>query len=219
MSFLNAFKSLSLRASPVSTFARNISQNTRHRLTKSKSQLLLEVPAAYPIKPATSVVEGVTTFDVPTKVATFEHPLPPVISTNPDVVKASQQIFAVVDIQGRQFKVTENDMVMVNYIKGVEVGDQLAFDHVYLVAGRNFTVLGKPFVPKVSIVATVREQTTTKEINVFKMKRRTGYRKLMRYRDMVTILQINKIDVEGELPQVAPLEQIQVNKMQEPVQL
>lgn len=185
---------------------------------KSKSKLLLEVPRVIPLKPATAVIESAPEAEAPTKTVFLEHPLPPVVSADPSVISASKKVFAVVDINGAQFKVTENDQLMVNHLRGVDVGDQLSFDRVLLLGARNFTVLGKPFVANANIIATVREHTTTRKINVFRMKRRTGYRKLNRFHEMNTILYIDKI-VASDLPQVQALEEADVNKMQEPVTL
>ena len=184
---------------------------------------MLEVPVT-PTITDLGAIEGTTTFDIPTETVSFSHPLPSIeIANHPLIAKPTNvqgQMFAIIDVNGAQHKVTKDDQIMVNHLRDVEVGEKLAFEHVYLVAGRDFTVLGKPWVPNVQVVATVEQHTLLAPVTVWKHKRRTGYRKLNRSRDHVTILRIDDLIVDAAadiIPDVQSLDSIQLNVMK-PVQ-
>ncbi|XP_028515559.1 50S ribosomal protein L21, chloroplastic, partial [Exaiptasia diaphana] len=53
------------------------------------------------------------------------------------------QVFAVVHIGGRQFKITVNDTITIFKI-AADVGDRIKLEKVLLVGGENFTVIGRP---------------------------------------------------------------------------
>ena len=60
-----------------------------------------------------------------------------------------ERIFAVVCIKGHQFKVTQDDRVMIESLgEGFEVGQQLILDEVLLVGTPDYTAVGRPTVPK-----------------------------------------------------------------------
>jgi large subunit ribosomal protein L21 len=200
---------------------RHLSENNHRKLVRTKKRLMLEVPST-PTITEVGQAEAMTTFDAPTTAVSFTHALPNIdIATHPLLSKptsAQGQMFAIIDVNGSQHKVTKGDQVMVNHLRDVEVGEQLAFEHVYLLAGRDFTVLGKPWVPNVEVHATVEQHTLLAPVTVWKHKRRTGYRNLNRSRDHVTILRIDDLVTEGAkqyIPEVQPLDTIPLNLIQE----
>lgn len=202
------------------TSSRKVSSNNKKRIVSTKKRLMLEIPTM-PTITEVGMNESITTFDVPTSTVAFSHPLPSVeVASHPLIPKPSSsqnQVFAVIDVNGSQHKVTKDDQIMVNHLKDVEVGEKLAFEHVYLLGGRDFTVLGKPWVPNVQVVAVVEQHTLLAPVTVWKFKPRTGYRKLNRSRDHVTILRIEDVITEAAnefIPQVQPLSMVQLNPMQ-----
>lgn len=183
-----------------------ISRKRYSKLIKPKLSILKDEPT--PIIPKLKKNEPTHTY--------FEHISEKIntLSTNTQV--HTPKYFAVVDIEGKQYKVTVGDVLMVNYLPDTLVGDKLSFDRVstyiilysitiylflyimqvLLVGGKDFTVVGQPFVPKTSVYSCVEEHTETKLINIQKFHKRKGYRRLMRYRDKVTILRILNINWE-----------------------
>jgi large subunit ribosomal protein L21 len=103
--------------------------------------------------------------------------------------------FAVVRHRGTQFKVIEDDLVMLDRISGPgsAVGTQLRLKDVLLMGGRDATLVGRPRVAGAEVLATIEEHTQTAKVVVFKKKRRKGYKKKAGHRDMVTVVRINKI--------------------------
>ena len=202
----------------LTTQKRKVSYNKAKNFVNTKKRLMLEVPTTPDINEAKQLT-AMTAFDIETEAVSFTHPLPsldlPEHPLQPKPKLTGNQMFAIIDVNGSQHKVTKDDQIMVNHLRDVEVGEKLAFDHVYLLAGRDFSVLGKPWVPDVSVVAVVEEHTLLAPQTTWKHKRRTGYRNLNRSRDHVTILRIEDLIVDNPelIPQVKPLDQIMLNVM------
>ncbi|CAH3028346.1 unnamed protein product, partial [Porites evermanni] len=91
---------------------------------------------------------------------------------------SSGQIFAVVHIGGRQFKITINDTIVINRIDA-DTGERIRIEKVLMVGGENFSVIGTPLVARdlARIEATVVEKTKSPKEIVFKKKRRKGYKR------------------------------------------
>lgn len=111
--------------------------------------------------------------------------------------------FAVFEDRGRQHKVVPEDLLMVDRLANYNVGDQVVFDDVMLVGSANHTVVGRPYVPNSSVVATVEEQTHTRKVRVFKKRRRkASSKKTIGHRSNVTMLRIEDVKL-GDVVQEA----------------
>lgn len=108
-----------------------------------------------------------------------------------------QEIFAVVQINGRQHKIMANDQLRIEWLK-YPVGSQIIFDHVMLVGTPLYTVLGRPYLDTAKVIATVEEQTLTDKTLVFKYKRRKNYKRAKGHRQNLTILRVDKIEHSTE---------------------
>ena len=86
-------------------------------------------------------------------------------------------MFAIVNIAGQQFKVTEGQELFVHRLEAKE-GDKISFDEVLLVGSDSSTTIGTPVVKGASVGATVIDPLVKGDkVIVFKKKRRKGYRK------------------------------------------
>lgn len=101
-------------------------------------------------------------------------------------------MFAVVDIAGQQFKVSENAKYNVPRLDA-EVNSDLSFGSVLLFSDENGTTVGAPFVNKVKVYAKVLEHFKDDKVFVFKKKRRKGYQKLNGHRQLLSKIEITKI--------------------------
>ncbi|MBI5657710.1 MAG: 50S ribosomal protein L21 [Geobacter sp.] len=101
-------------------------------------------------------------------------------------------MYAVVKTGGKQYKVSEGDLLRVEKLEGA-VGDTIELNDVLMVGGDTVKI-GTPLVPSASVVGTIVEQGKDKKILVFKSKRRKNSRKLNGHRQMRTILKIDKIN-------------------------
>ena len=102
-------------------------------------------------------------------------------------------MFAVVVINKKQHKVVPGDLVMVDRLQ-VEVGEQLELNHVLLVAGRDWTAVGRPTVPDAMVKAQVQEHLRTRKVIIFKKRRRKNSQRTLGHRSLVTILKIDAIE-------------------------
>ena len=101
-------------------------------------------------------------------------------------------MYAVVKTGGKQYKVSEGDLLKVEKLEGA-VGDTVELNEVLMVGG-DAVKIGTPLVPSATVVGTIVEQGKDKKILVFKSKRRKNSRKLNGHRQPRTILKISKIN-------------------------
>ncbi|KAI8344493.1 sphingosine-1-phosphate lyase [Chlamydoabsidia padenii] len=76
--------------------------------------------------------------------------------------------YAVTEIAGRPFLITQNDKVIVNRLKDVKVGDVLKLDRVREIGSKDYSLVGQPYVQDsiYDIQATVLEHTKSKLIQI-----------------------------------------------------
>lgn len=101
-------------------------------------------------------------------------------------------MFAVVDIAGQQFKVTENTKYYVPRLKA-EQNAEIVFDNVLLLGDDKSTKVGSPTVSGVKVHAKVLEHTKDDKVIVFKKKIRISYRRLRGHRQQLTRIEVTKI--------------------------
>lgn len=101
-------------------------------------------------------------------------------------------MYAVVKTGGKQYKVSEGDLLKVEKLEGA-IGDTVELSEVLMVGGEK-VIIGTPLVPKASVIGKIVEQGKNKKILVFKSKRRKDSRKLNGHRQPRTIVKIEKIN-------------------------
>ena len=84
-------------------------------------------------------------------------------------------MYAVVEIQGSQFKVSKNQKLYVNRLKGKE-GTKVSFDNVLLVDEDGKVKVGMPTVSGAVVEAKIVSHQKDDKVIVFKKKRRKGYK-------------------------------------------
>ncbi|MBR9974287.1 MAG: 50S ribosomal protein L21 [Bacteroidetes bacterium] len=102
-------------------------------------------------------------------------------------------MYAIVNISGKQFKVTPAQQIYVPLLE-TEVGSKVEFADVRLFADDNGVTVGSPSVDSAKVTATVLEHMKDEKILVFHKKRRKGYRKLNGHRQQLTRIEIERID-------------------------
>jgi large subunit ribosomal protein L21 len=101
-------------------------------------------------------------------------------------------MFAVVNIAGQQFKVTEKSKYYVPRLEN-EANTDITFDSVSLLADEKGTKIGAPYLSDVKVEAKVLEHLQDDKVIIFKKKRRTGYKKKRGHRQQLTRIEITKI--------------------------
>eukprot|EP01102_Stenamoeba_stenopodia_P020944 TRINITY_DN8321_c0_g1_i1.p1 TRINITY_DN8321_c0_g1~~TRINITY_DN8321_c0_g1_i1.p1 ORF type:complete len:208 (+),score=67.55 TRINITY_DN8321_c0_g1_i1:490-1113(+) len=112
--------------------------------------------------------------------------------------------FAIMALNGKQYKVTAGDTIHTDKIPHVEPGDVLQLDKVLLVGTKEKTFLGTPALPNARVVVLIEQQTKAEKIIVFKKKRRKNYRRQIGCRPEITVLKVLEVLYAPELYPEAP---------------
>ena len=104
-------------------------------------------------------------------------------------------MYAIVEIQGQQFKAEAGKFLYVHFL-GDEVseGQEVTFDRVLLVDADGDVKVGAPTVEGAKVVCEVAEELVKGEhVIVFKKKRRKGYRRKNGHRQYFTKVVIKDV--------------------------
>lgn len=101
-------------------------------------------------------------------------------------------MFAIVDIQGQQFKVTKNQYVYVHRL-AAEEGSTVTFEKVLMINDDKDVKVGAPYVSGTKVSAKVVSHLKGDKVLVFKKKRRKGYQKMNGHRQSFTKITIESI--------------------------
>ncbi|HCY77022.1 MAG TPA: 50S ribosomal protein L21 [Ignavibacteriales bacterium] len=101
-------------------------------------------------------------------------------------------MFAVVDILGQQFKVSENTKYYVPRLNQ-EPESEVTFDQVLLLSDGKETKVGNPVIKDAKVTAKILSHLKDEKVLVFKKKRRKGYRKLNGHRQQLTRIEVTQI--------------------------
>ena len=105
-------------------------------------------------------------------------------------------MFAVIKTGGKQYRVVENDVLLVEKLIGT-AGDKIQFDDVLLIGGDGAPKLGIPRVEKAAVFGDIIEQTRGEKVLVFKKRRRQGYRRKRGHQQRLTAVRIVEISTSG----------------------
>ena len=103
-------------------------------------------------------------------------------------------MYAVIETGGKQYRVSEGDVVRVESLPS-SVGDEVSISEVHLVADGEKVQVGTPTVQGASVTGTVVEEGRGRKVIAFKKKRRKGYKRKIGHRQNYTALRIDKIVV------------------------
>uniref|UniRef100_A0A182QXW1 Large ribosomal subunit protein bL21m n=1 Tax=Anopheles farauti TaxID=69004 RepID=A0A182QXW1_9DIPT len=111
------------------------------------------------------------------------------------------RLFAVVQLCGKQFKITSGDIIVVEGYWPPENGDRLRLDKVLLAGSKDFSLIGRPLLAPglVDVQATIVEKTLSHTRTHFRKKRRKQYIRTNFYRTQQTMIRINSIDITRKL--------------------
>ena len=108
-------------------------------------------------------------------------------------------MYAVVEIQGTQFKVSKDQKLYVNRIDAKE-GSKVSFDNVLLIDDGKKVQVGKPSLSGTSVEAKVLSHLKDDKVIVFKKKRRKGYKVKNGHRQPITEIIIQGISEKKATP-------------------
>jgi large subunit ribosomal protein L21 len=103
-------------------------------------------------------------------------------------------MYAIVEINGQQFKVEQGKKMFVHHIKNVESGATVEFDRVLLVDADGTITIGTPVVEGAKVVCEIVSPLVKGDkVLIFHKKRRKGHRKLNGHRQQFTEVNIKEI--------------------------
>ena len=104
------------------------------------------------------------------------------------------KMYAIVEINGQQFKAEQGKKLFVNRIQDAEEGKTVEFEKVLLVDNDGAVTVGAPTVDGAKVVAeVVKPLVKGDKVIVFKMKRRKDYRKKNGHRQQYTQIEIKSV--------------------------
>lgn len=101
-------------------------------------------------------------------------------------------MYAIVDILGKQFKVTQDQFVYAPKMDGEE-GASVEFDQVLLISNGEEVEVGAPAVAGAKVSGKILGHLKGDKVIVFKKKRRKGYKKKNGHRQEFTKVLIENI--------------------------
>ena len=104
-------------------------------------------------------------------------------------------MYAIVEINGQQFKAEEGKKLFVNHLQNAEDGQTVEFDKVLLVDKEGAVTVGAPVVDGAKVVAeVVNPLVKGDKVIVFKMKRRKDYRVKNGHRAQFTEIEVKSVN-------------------------
>jgi len=101
-------------------------------------------------------------------------------------------MYAIVDIQGQQFKVEKGQKLFVHRVAADKDSD-FEVEKVLLIDAEGSVTVGAPYISGAKVVLTVGDQVKGDKVLVFHKKRRKGYRKLNGHRQQFTEVTVKDI--------------------------
>src|SRR4051794_24203990 len=101
--------------------------------------------------------------------------------------------YAVIRTGGKQYRVSEGDLVKVEKLAG-EVGATITLGDVLFIGGNGEVKIGAPLVANATVTGEIVSQAKAKKVLVFKKKRRKSYSRQKGHRQQQTTLKITGIE-------------------------
>ena len=101
-------------------------------------------------------------------------------------------MYVIVDIQGQQFKVQQDQKLFVHRINA-DQGSEVEFEKVMLIDNDGDVQVGAPLIDGAKVVLEVLSHVKGDKVLVFKKKRRKGYRKLNGHRQQFSEVRVKEI--------------------------
>ncbi len=104
--------------------------------------------------------------------------------------------FAIIKTGGRQHRVSEGDIIDVDFLDA-EVGKEGVFADVLFVGDGEKSTHGSPLVEGATVTGEILEQRKDKKVIAFKYRRRKGYHRTVGHRRKLTRVKITEISLSG----------------------
>ena len=100
---------------------------------------------------------------------------------------------ATIKTQGKQFTVSEGDVLVVDRFPNVDAGSSIDISEVLSAGEGSDLRVGSPFLDGATVKATVLEHKRGTKVVVFKKKKRKGYERTQGHRQEQSVIKIESI--------------------------
>ena len=101
-------------------------------------------------------------------------------------------MYAVIKTGGKQYRVAAGEKLKIEQLP-IDIGAEIVFDQVLLVADGDNLKMGRPLVTGASVQAKVLAQGRHDKVRIFKLRRRKHYQKHQGHRQNFTEIEITGI--------------------------
>jgi large subunit ribosomal protein L21 len=101
--------------------------------------------------------------------------------------------YAVIQLLGKQFKVSEGEYFTTDRVTDKEVGDTFKISDVLLISDDKGSKIGDPLVKNAEVTLEVLDHGRAKKITVLKYKSKSKYRKKIGHKQSQSTLKVVKI--------------------------
>lgn len=105
-------------------------------------------------------------------------------------------MYALIKTGGKQYKVSEGDVLLVEKLEGSS-GGKVEFDQLVMISDEGKLVVDSSSLSKAKVFGTIVEQAKGNKIIVFKYKPKKGYHRKTGHRQQLTKVKIEEIALEG----------------------
>ena len=102
-------------------------------------------------------------------------------------------MIVIVEIYGKQYKVSKGDTIMVDSKIDLETGKTIKFDNIKAVLDKDTNIFNPKELSSYKVSAKVVDHTRADKVLVIKKKRRKGYQRKNGHRQDLTMIQIQSI--------------------------
>jgi large subunit ribosomal protein L21 len=99
--------------------------------------------------------------------------------------------YAVIKTGGKQYKVSEGDVIEIDRISGKD--ERISFEEVLLLVNDGNVKIGKPFITGEKVEGKILEDFRGEKVRVSKFKSKVRYRRTTGFRAALTKVKIEKI--------------------------
>jgi len=102
--------------------------------------------------------------------------------------------YAIIQTGGKQYKVSEGDMIEIELLKGIEAQGAVVFDQVLLTAGDGNVEVGAPYLSGVAVHGVMQDHIVRgPKIRVMKYKAKVRHRRATGHRQKLSQVLIQSI--------------------------
>ncbi len=103
-------------------------------------------------------------------------------------------MYAILEIGGKQYKLSEGESFKTELVKGATAGEQIVIDKILAVKDDKDLRVGSPYLEGAKVTATLLENGRYKKVITVKFRRRRGYRRVKNHRQWYSMLKVDKIE-------------------------